>query len=783
MDQTRYAAIAKQLFQGRQQLRNIGAAPDLVISLMYPLEGNEGALGLDFNKTENQRKAALLAKEQREIIMAGPLDLVQGGQAFIARLPVFIAEGERAGAFWGLISTVIDIQKLYADSGLFDAEKTLDIAIQGKDGTGSSGAFFFGDEKIAEREPVIATVSLPYGEWKLYAIPKNGWPTRGDHQAFLVMELLIGGAIIVLSLVFAGRLLADRQGIVAELNNQKFAMDEHAIVSATDVNGTITYVNDQFCQVSGYSRDELLGSNHRIIKSDYHSEYFYTEMWRTISNGKVWHGEIKNKVKGGGYYWVASTIVPFLNSQGKPTQYIAVRTNITADKENQDALEYAMAEAEIANNTKSEFLASMSHEIRTPMTGILGFSDLLMDDNLPSNSQEKVQKIKDAAASLLTIINDILDLSKLDSVKLEIEKINFDPSGIVNDVIQLFHQTCPPAKKDTLIISSEFTPDFPQSIAADPTRFRQVLINLVGNAVKFTDSGSVTIRCDKEIDRDVLKFQIVDTGIGIDQETQARLFGDFVQADASISRKYQGTGLGLSICKRLVELMGGEIGIESTPGKGSTFWFNLPYDPLPEGTIIFDQQSIKPRKFRSARELSILVAEDNEINQTIIKALLDRMGHKSTFANNGAEAVVAVKQQDYDLILMDIRMPEMSGPDATRQIRLLPDYKGKIPIVALTADLMSDNRQSYFDAGMNDCVAKPINQEELALAINKAVGETVNMVDGDEEQEISGESSFNLDEIKATGWACLTRLSCPCCHIRVRLSGYCIPHQRTRRQE
>ncbi len=728
LDQKRFATVAKQLFKGRHQLRNIGGAPDLVIRLMYPLEGNEAAIGLDFRKNESQRQAALFAKEANKIILAGPVDLVQGGQAFIARLPVFVdSNTDEADHFWGLISTVIDINKLYQDSGLFAAEDTLDIALRGKDGTGESGDFFYGNPNLVNDQPVLAKITLPYGEWMMLAVPKGGWPVQGDQEIILTTEILLGSAFIIISLLFVGRLLADRQGIVAELDNQKMALDEHAIVSIADVGGIITYVNDRFCSVSGYSRDELLGRNHRIIKSGEHPESFFEELWGTISSGKVWHGEIKNAAKDGTYYWVASTIVPFLNADGRPYQYIAVRTDITADKENEVALKLASAEAESATKAKSEFLASMSHEIRTPMTGILGYSDMLLDERLSPENAEMVSKIKEATTSLLTIINDILDISKIEAGKLEIEKIDFRPTKIVNDVAQLFRQSGAADKRDKLLITTEIPDDFPDMIHADPTRLRQVLVNLVGNAVKFTEQGSVTLKCIHDADHLMLHYEITDTGIGIDDDSQAKLFGDFVQADASISRQYQGTGLGLAICKRLVELMGGEIGVKSQQGMGSTFWFNLPYEPAKSDFVIETSQTYNAKKFTGSRSLSILVAEDNEINQTIIQSILGKMGHETTVAVDGVEAVEAIEASDFDLVLMDIRMPKMSGPDATKRIRRMDGFKSAIPIIALTADVMADNRQSYMDVGMNDCVGKPIDQAELAIAINKAIGETVNM--------------------------------------------------------
>lgn len=383
----------------------------------------------------------------------------------------------------------------------------------------------------------------------------------------------------------------------------------------------------------------------------------------------------------------------------------------------------AQLEASRANQAKSSFLAIMSHEIRTPMTGVLGFADMLMEDGLPKDSQKKVARIKSSTKSLLSIINDILDISKLDAGKFEVEKIDFRPANVANDVTQLFYQTCPADKRDILQITTKVSADFPDAVRADPTRLRQILVNLMGNAVKFTQSGSVTLVCHHYPRLNQLKFEVVDTGIGIDKDTQSILFDEFVQADSSISRTYQGTGLGLAICKRLVKLMGGEIGIKSNPGEGSTFWFTLPYEPASPDAVLDDDTSDLRQEFIGTKRLSILVAEDNEINQIIIRSILTKMGHTVTMASNGLEAVTCVKKSDFDLILMDVRMPEMSGTDATRQIRKLPGKKASIPVIALTADVMAENKTSYIEAGMIDCVAKPIDQNELANAINRATQE------------------------------------------------------------
>ncbi|MFD2207719.1 CHASE domain-containing protein [Kiloniella antarctica] len=397
-------------------------------------------------------------------------------------------------------------------------------------------------------------------------------------------------------------------------------------------------------------------------------------------------------------------------------------TEIADRKVAEQALITATKEAENANKTKSEFLATMSHEIRTPMTGVIGYADMLLEDELDDESHEKVSKIKDCTKSLLRVLNDILDISKLDAGKLDVEHIDFSLKELVTEVLALFDEKM--GRDTQLKVELNLSDDFPEFVNSDSTRIRQVLLNLIGNAFKFTQEGHLIVQGSlvKSVrDQQEFKISVEDTGIGISAEGVPKLFTEFSQADASISRKYEGTGLGLAICKRLIELMGGRIGVESKLGEGSTFWFTLPYVPAkktiqssPAKKTVVDHETIRP--------LNVLIAEDNKINQRIIEFTMEALGHKVELTWNGREALEAITNKDFDLILMDVRMPEMSGPDATRAIRQLKGKKSSVPIIALTADAMTEHQGEYSDAGMDACVAKPIDRVELVDAINKVMG-------------------------------------------------------------
>ena len=346
-------------------------------------------------------------------------------------------------------------------------------------------------------------------------------------------------------------------------------VDRHAIVAETDNAGNIVHANDAFCRISGYTREELIGKNHRILNSGFHPKSMWREMFRQVVTEGVWHGEFCNRNKRGELYWVDTTVVPLLNDVGKVKGYFAIRTDITG-------LKKAQAAAEAANIAKSEFLANMSHEIRTPMTAILGFADLIADDSIREDTErwrEFVRTIKRNGEHLLSIINDILDLSKIEANKLVLEQLCANTRCVVDSVIELMMIK---ASGKGLRLRAQIDGKVPAFIQTDPTRLRQILLNLVGNAIKFTELGSVTlsVRVDPA-NANSLMFDVTDTGIGMTEEQKLRLFQAFEQADASMTRKFGGTGLGLRISERLAAMLGGKIEVASELNVGSTFTLSI----------------------------------------------------------------------------------------------------------------------------------------------------------------------------------------------------------------
>ena len=811
---------------------------------------------------------------------------------------------------------------------------------------------------------------------------------RIEHEAnyyrFWLMLFALSGLVYGgYSLIRVNKARDELGKSLAELEFQKFALDQHSIVSIADRGGRITYTNDKFSEISQYSRAELLGQDHRLLNSGVHPASFFKEMWLTIGNGKVWQGEVCNRAKDGSLYWVKSTIVPFMDENGKPLHYVSIRTDITERKKldaemqkqrdfyeriietlgegiyvqdaeghctymNSEAerllgwsrqtflgrpvhdtihtrtaggealpaedcpigkmtrtgqriftedevfvtregkvfpvavvsqgvfsdgayqgavvafqditsrkqaeleMRKAKEDAEEASRAKSDFLANMSHEIRTPMNGIIGMTELALDTPLNAEQREYLGLVKSSADALLAIVNDILDFSKIEAGKMTIDAVEFN---LQNMLSQTARSIALRAHQKGLELLLDIAPDIPDVLIGDPGRIRQIVVNLLGNAIKFTDRGEVVIKVERVVPplshgKISLHISVRDTGIGIPEDKFQAIFESFSQADTSTTRKYGGTGLGLTISTRLVELMRGCIWLESEVGKGSTFHIVIDMESagsqgsLPEvagqfegmrvlvvddnmasrdlavellrrwkmnpcavasgqqaitelesatacgqsyrlmlvdsqmpdmdgfelmkvlgkhaapdisvilmltsegqrkdferdspgggvayllkpysqsdlldsimstlGLSVVGNGPIRNEVRRNRQSLNILLAEDNTINQTLAVRLLGRFGHRVEVAANGIEAVSRWQSGNFDLILMDVDMPELNGYAATGQIRNAEQQSGgHIPIIGLTAHVTQGSREDCLAAGMDGYLSKPIDSHAL----------------------------------------------------------------------
>jgi PAS domain S-box-containing protein len=479
------------------------------------------------------------------------------------------------------------------------------------------------------------------------------------------------------------------------------------------------FVNLPFYGIQGKKVEELI--------PEYKTNNYQEMELEVIHSGLPLYNIEESITKDGREAWLTTNLAPYRDNEGEIIGLVGISWDITFRKNYENELQHAKELAEEGTRAKSEFLANMSHEIRTPMNGIIGMAEILKQAKLGKQEKENLEILISSTRSLLSLVNDILDISKIEAGKIELEAEDFDIRKVLKDIENITYIR---AEEKALDYKTFINPNVPEFLKGDPSRLKQIILNLVNNAVKFTMKGKVHIFIDiveEKEDKLKLMVKVKDTGIGISEEGKKHLFQLFSQVDTSTTKAYGGTGLGLSIAKRLVTLMDGDIEMESEQDRGSTFWFTA-WLTKGECTVEVPEpaQTRVDRDGKSRKKLSVLLAEDNEINQKIIEYSLTNAGYRVDIARNGQEAIDMYHRQEYDIVLMDVQMPVLDGYEATQHIREMEStvLNGirRIPIVALTANAMKGDREKCLDAGMDEYLSKPFTPDDL-LGIIRSVTE------------------------------------------------------------
>ncbi|MFO7978018.1 MAG: response regulator [Bacteroidales bacterium] len=483
-------------------------------------------------------------------------------------------------------------------------------------------------------------------------------------------------------------------------------------VVITDTKEIIEYVNPFASKLTGYSSEELLGAHTGIFRSGLTAQSTYKEIEDTLRAGGKWQGRLLNRKKNGDLQWESVSVSAVRDEHGMITHFAMIKEDITT-KIHAEALEQELMVVKKAAEFKQNFLADMSHELRTPITGIIGMTEILSGTKLNEQQTDYLDTLKLSSENLREIINQVLDYSKIEAGKLQLRKKNFPTNSLLKNARKVFRSIC---QKD-LYFETFMDEELPRYLEADEPRISQVINNFLSNAVKYTTTGGITIRVQlgKKLTEDLVLISVGvhDTGTGIPEPLLENLFRPFSQIGQDNLRQIEGTGLGLAICKELAQMMGGSIGVESTPGQGSNFWFTfrarvVPHEVLPAAPVMNTEKSHDP--------LSILVVDDKLINQKVITLMLSSLGHKTTCAFNGRLALEVFKSGVFDLILMDIQMPEMDGITCTKNLRA--SYSNLPPIVGISANAFEGDREKYMSQGLDEYLTKPVQTHELQALLN-----------------------------------------------------------------
>jgi two-component system sensor histidine kinase/response regulator len=572
----------------------------------------------------------------------------------------------------------------------------------------------------------------PRDECPLIAVLREGVSLDGEEHfvdrnskcfpiSYRSKPLLLNGKVVGSLVSFQD--ISERQASESRIRLQQAALREIgqgifiASADATQDGPTIEYVNPAFTEITGYAVQEVLGRRTAMLAASGERTERLSQLYADLMAGKGFTAELNYCRKDGTLYAAELHYSPVHDAQGHITHCIGLLTDIGPRKEAERSLRDARDQALENSRLKSEFLSNMSHEIRTPMNGIIGMTDLLLDTDLDDEQRDFTQVVRDSARALLTIINDILDFSKIEAGKLEIDTTDFLPVQVVEGTVELLQAK---AREKLLSLTSFVDPALPRALRSDPTRLRQILLNLIGNAIKFTDSGSIEISLvgEQVAGHAMILFEVKDTGIGMSQATQSKLFQSFTQADSSTTRKYGGTGLGLAISKQLVELMGGQIGVTSEPGQGSTFWFRLPMVNALDSDFESTSREGSPQSVAlDASKMRVLVVDDHASDRKILHRFLASWSLPSDGAASGEEALKLMTDaadigRPYSVALIDYSMPTMDGFELAAAVRSNSQFDG-MRLVMMTAHDRDTLCERAISAGFVDCLAKPVRQSQL----------------------------------------------------------------------
>ncbi|MCW8895936.1 MAG: ATP-binding protein [Sulfurimonas sp.] len=544
----------------------------------------------------------------------------------------------------------------------------------------------------------------------------SGWDIVSMHAIFAITEGVILALIVRMQIQNHILHVESEYNLKEEIQENKklakeaeqfiSALNESNIISKTDISGRITYANQKFCELSGYSQEELLGKPHNIVRHPDMPAEVFKSLWDTIKSKKIFRALIKNLAKNGEEYYIDSTIIPILNVDNEIQEYIGVRYDVTE-------IVQAREKAILAQKAKDTFLANMSHELRTPLNSIIGFTNLADKKSDSEEVHKYLQTSLESSNILLGLINNILDISKIQSGKFSITK---EPFFVYDNLLKLLKPFELESHKKDISYKYDIVMKNDLKLNGDWQRISQIIMNMISNAIKFTSEGG-TVTVVTSYEHAMFTCSVIDNGIGLSEDAQNHIFNAFEQADTSTTREYGGTGLGLSISLQLAQLMDGELNMKSTLGEGSVFTLTIPLKSVDgDKKQISNNQEIDSE---AREELSghILVAEDNITNQMLIKIMIGEYGLTCDIANDGLEAIKMYSSDKYDLVLMDENMPNMSGTEAIQIIRL--NHSSVVPIIVVSANTMKGDRERFFKEGADGFIAKPINEEILYGELKK----------------------------------------------------------------